>query len=208
MRNCGLSALALVAVFAFAADAADVTRSVPARLSFAPAASMSVTVRNVSNDAPADTITFPYDGSQAYLLSPQYISLNYQSNYANWKIITYTANRATTDPNNQNWGALVGTDSNNRIPLMWHAYTETQAGGPSWDGTPADTWMYFKDTGDSDYLTVGGYTTVVYGSGLSSSTIYYGAPENAPTAFYIGAVTTGVIPDEYSTAIRFDLLHL
>lgn len=208
MKHRGLLSLALVAAFSVAAHAADVTRSVPARLSFAPSASMSVQVRNIADNAATDTITFAYTGTQPHVLSSQYISLAYASNYSNWKINTYTANRATRDPNNANWGALVGSDTNNRIPLMWHAYPDTIAGGPTWNGTAADTWMYFKDTGDSDFATIGGYITVVYGSGNSWSNIYYGVPEVTPTAFYIGAITSAVVPDEYATAIRFDLLHL
>lgn len=203
--------LLVIGIMAPAQAALDASSSVPVRLSFGTQTSLSLEVRNIADNEVTDTLTFNYTGVETYLLSSQYVRLTYGSNLANWKIVTYTANLATTDPLHANWGALVGSDSNNRVALMWNATPDVVTGGPAWggDATAENHWMYFKDTGDSDYQQTSdsGYTTVVYGSGLAWSNIYYGASETSPTAFYVGALTAGLVPDEYSTAIRFDLLH-
>ncbi len=190
--------------------AADVTRSVPASLSFAAVTTLDLQVRLRSDNTLADTLTFPYTGTEAYVLSDQYIRVAYASTYSNWKIVTYTSNLATTDPLHNNWGAMVGTDTNNRVALMWKAFADTVSGAPAWDGTAADTWMYFKDTGDSDYVGAadGGYTTTFYGSGSAWASVYHGAPDVSPSAVYVGALTGGLVPDVYATRLNFDLLHL
>jgi len=200
----------LVFVLAGASLAADVSRNVPARLSFPLQTSLDISVHNISDDSLTDTLVFAYTGTETLVLASQYVRIEFASTFANWKIVTYTANLATTDTLHQYWGSLIGTDTNNHIPMQWKATTDSVSGGPQWDGTGTDFWMWYKDLGDSDYVqaSADGYTTFVYGNGIASATLYSGVPEVTPTYLYVGAVTSSVNPDEYSTAIRFDLLHL
>ncbi len=196
--------------------AADAVASVPATMTIGASTIFSLQAKNVSNHANAETIVFgPTPNSDGTIAAQQYIELGCGSNYANWRVRAYTQNRTTTDTQNANWGALIGSNPANRVPLLWQVHDTPVAGGPelSNDAIFVDgAWTWFKDTGDSDYVSAagGGYTEVVVG--LTPDIILKGQPGgmgSTPLAIYLGAYKNGApAPDAYSTRLYFELIHL
>jgi len=210
MGACALFLLTALLVQTAFADTLDTSATVPASLTFLAQTTLALEVCNISDDAKVDTITFVYSGTGENDLAPQYVKVNYACNLANYKIAVYTANRAERDPNNANWGALVGSDTSHRLSLMWKAFADTQA-TPAWTGWSDNSWYYLKDSGDSDYQQslADDYTRFLFkDSGRTAAELRSGETDaNAPAYLYLGMLTGGIQPDVYQATIRFDMLH-
>jgi len=212
MRNrilTGALALALVAALAREA-AADVTQSLPARLSFMAVTTLSLEACNRSDDAVTDTINFTYAGD-VRTLADQYVKATYACNLAAYRINVYTANRATVDPDNANWGALVGTDTSHRLPLVWKTFANKQSGMPAMSDWSDTSWNWMKDTGDSDYVSsyASEYTRALNKESWMTAPVLSTTEQDTASPFflYLLAVTGTIAPDEYATAVRFDMLN-
>ncbi len=206
----GLAALVVCSVLASPAfsDVTDAAKGVPASLVFDAGTSLSLQARNISNNQAADTVTFgPITAGQAHTLANQYIEIAYSSNYSNYKITTYTDNGYSDGTNF--YGALIGSDTTRKAAIKWLVADDTSGALP-FDASTADTWTWYKDKGDPDWVTAsgGGYTTVTYGSGGGFNNLANGLPAASPIVQYVGAMTSGIVPDNYKSTIRFDLVHL
>lgn len=189
------------------ADVTDVQKGVYATLLFDSGATLSLQARNVSNNANADTVTFgPISAGQSYTLANQYVQISYTSNFNNYRIVTYTDNGYHDSVTF--WGALIGNDTSHKAPIKWWVADDTP-GFLAFNSSTADTYTWYKDKGDSDYVTAAnsGYTTITYGAGGGYNNLANGTPASSPIVEYIGALTAGIAPDAYHTTLRFDLLH-
>lgn len=207
VRPLAALALAVLVSGAARADVLDVQRGVGALLVFEAGTSLSIQARNISNNQAYDTITFgPITAGQAHTLANQYVELAYSSNYSNYKILTYT-NNGYSDGTNF-YGALIGSDTTRKAALKWWVANDTSGYLP-FSASTADTYTWFKDRGDPDWITAsnGGYTTISYGAGGGFNNLANGTPASSPIVQYVGAMTAGIVPDVYRTTIRYDLVH-
>lgn len=218
--------IAALAIGALALDARadawwnqkDVTSSVPVSFTVSAGTSLSLTVRNVSDNAVADSVTFNYVAGAKYSLARQYIEMNVSSNYSSWTVATYTDNGYSATSSSDKWGGLVGQDTSHRIPLLWTARDNhvSESSVPALNDTQINQsqWIWYVDKGNWDYASVAAdtstmYTTVLFGSSTSVDFNFgFGSGVGAPVAFYVGGSTANALPDAYSTRLYFDLLHL
>jgi hypothetical protein len=202
-----LTLATVVVVPGVSAQSLDGSGSVPASLVFEAGTSLALSVRNISNGAVTDTVTFgPVTAGQSHALANQYIQISYSSNFANYKIFTYTDNGYS---DGTFWGALVGNDTSHKAAIKWYVADDT-SGALAFNASTADTYTWYKDQGDPDWDTAhnGGYTTITYGAGGGFNNLANGTPASSPIVEYVGAMTAGLVPDVYKTRIYYDLVHI
>ncbi len=220
------AALSLALALGFAAPAAhadgwwnvkDATASVPVLFNFPAGTSLSLSVRNLSDNAVTDTVLFNYVPGAKYTVARQYVEMAVASNHSSWTVTTYTNNGLSTPSDSTGWGALVGADTRNKIPLLWTArdnYVSESAVPVINDTTVLSTgWVWYIDKGNYDYAQIAAdtatfYTTALFGGASIDFNFGFGSGATSPLAFYVAAATNNVKPDYYATRLYYDLLHL
>lgn len=195
----------------------DATANVPVTFNLAAGTSLSLVAKTVSSGAISESgVTFTYAPGQDWTVANEYVEMTVSSNYGSWTVATYTDNGCTSSDTTIGWGALIGTDTDNRIPLVWKASDDYNSSVVVIDDTRVanSEWIWYIDKGNYDYAKIAAdtqtmYTTVLFGEpGELNLNFGFGSDVTSPVAFYVAAATKNVVPDQYSTKLYFDLLHL
>lgn len=197
----------------------DTRTFVPAHFLIPSGVSLGLQVRNLADKEPADTLTFEPEAGGTYAVSRQYIEMAVSSNYPSWAVSTYTDNGYAAADSADAWGAMIGEDTANRIPLLWAAsddFVSETLSVPSIDDTivAASGWVWYIDKGDWNYARIVSdtgtmYTTVLFGTPTALNFNFgFGGDVTSPLALYVAAPIAGAKPDRYATRLHFDLLHL
>lgn len=187
-------------------------------------ASLTVTPKNISDDAVAAQVGFTSSNGLSNMVANQYLEVAYASNESNWGVNIWTDYDNATPPVSENLGGLHKDFTNNDalVPLGWQAFNSTadRAGAPEVQkGAPesfADAdWTFIKSKKDSNWVAQqNAYARVLVGTeankALLASGPGAGAPVESPVAVYVsgyfgskGSVAAG----SYAATLGLDLYH-
>ncbi len=225
-----VSAFAAVPSWAAFATVSKATVTASAVLSGAGQVAMSLSVRNVSNNAVAANvswtgITLPFTSNSGWKVADQYILLNSTITAANGGIQIYTENRAADfTPKASTATALIAglvdnTDNTKILPMAWAVRNSTVSVAsvvpPAGDPDVIFQWLYFKDPGSAspDTLSNGElYATVKNATGIhfgpANTEFGAGLLPAIDYVFFQANFTNALTPRTYSGRIRIEAFTL
>lgn len=168
---------------------------------------LTVTIHNRTNNNPTNIVGFGVitestNQAESLNIAPQYLKISYTNDYPDdWLIQINTEN----DKLGANHGGLVGVkDINNRIPLFWQVYTNTNS-NITFTTDNQSNWGNIKDKNDIDWLNSMKQrfiaTNEILGCFPSSN-----RTAKSPLYLYTGADFYNGVRDTYNTTIYFELL--
>ena len=174
--------------------------------------SVLVTVRNVSNNEPTDTVGFGNISSGATFVSAlQYLEVTCGSSALAWGVQIYTNNSSYTG---EQKGGLIGNDNPSRVPLIWRVYDGVQGSGSGVPCANSKDWGFVKDRNDADMngSWPGDGTQIEYRSIITSNGLgdfpSLGRSGSSPVYLYFGGDFSGAPSQHYSTQIVIEAYNL
>ena len=183
-------------------------------------ADMTVTIKNVSNDAVATEINWSglSVGVSTWTVANQYIEIDAESTYPGWGIQIYTNNvdtpTVTVVPASPKYTGIAGaaglvgvTDTTVALPMAWHAEDDVTTWGTSPQnpeenaGSTFDNGYLWQADASENLFTLGDdYITIWNGNGIRWG---YGPGDlvgaTSPIVVYLGAKFTTATVQSYKT---------
>ncbi len=169
---------------------------------------LTVTIHNRTNNNPTNIVSFGVitestNQAESLNIAPQYLKIAYTNDYPDdWLIQINTENN--NRPGDYHGGLIGVKDINNRIPLFWQVYTNTNS-NITFTTDNQNTWGNIKDKNDIDWLNSMDErfiaTNRISGCFPSSNMC-----AKSPLYLYTGADFYNGVRDTYNTTIYLELL--
>jgi hypothetical protein len=216
--------LAGVAMTLKAAPTVDHSGVTSANAVITSATSLTVTPKNIADDAVATEVGFTASNGMSNMVGNQYLEVAYASNENNWGVNIWTDYDNATPPVSENLGGLHKdfTDNDALVPLGWQAFnsvTDRNSAPVEQTGAPesfADAdWTFIKSKKDSNWATQqNDYARILVGteanSALLSSGPGAGAAVSSPVFVYVSGYfgsKENVAAGSYAATLGLDLYH-